>query len=150
MPRKSTAAQSVAPVIDASKARQRPPPVEGLRDDEKAIWKRITAAMPADWFRREHLDLLARYCQHQARADRYNKMASVFTAADIGERIELDDLDRISRMADRDSRAALALARSMRITHQSQLRAETAATKARNRGYIPPEFDGDEEWRPWK
>jgi len=149
MPRKSLQAMATAPIIDASKARQRPPPVEGLDDGEKAIWRRVAAAMPASWFKREHLDLLARYCQHQARAAKFNRMASAFGPADIGERISLEDLDRVSRMADRESRAALALARSMRITHQAQLKAETAHNRRANKPHegpfpwdIPAAFDG--------
>jgi hypothetical protein len=33
-------------------------------------------------------------------------------------------------MAERESRAMMALARSMRLTHQSRLKAETAATRS--------------------
>ena len=141
MPRKSTNAMSVAPVLDASKARERPPPAEGLSESEKAVWRRVAAAMPAAWFGREHLDLLARYCQHTARADKFNRMASQFEPADIGEQIDLEDLDRVSRMADRESRAALALARSMRITHQAQQDPKTAA-RARDRVAKEP--------KPWE
>ena len=141
MPRKSASALATAPVIDASKARQRPVPIEGLDEAEKAVWRRVTAAMPASWFGREHLDLLARYCQHAVRADRFNRMASAFNPADVGDKIELDDLDRISRMAERESRAALALARSMRITHQAQQDSKTAA-RARDRVQAEP--------KPWE
>ena len=148
---KSAAELSVAPVIDVRHAKERPVPLEGLSEPERAIWQRITAAMPANWFNREHLDLLARYCQHQARAHTFSRMASHFKPSEIGETITLDDLDRICRMAERESRAALALARSMRFTHQSQLHTETAARKRNQQaGYIPDEFNGGEPRKPWE
>lgn len=96
---------------------------------ERPIWNRVSGAMPSGWFKREQIDLLRAFCQHAARSDKFNRMASAFEAGDVGEQIELADRDRISKMADRESRAALALARSMRITHQAQIRPETAATK---------------------
>ena len=136
--RKSVAAAAPA---DFQKAKQRPIAPADMLDAEKAVWKRVVAAMPADWFNREHLDLLRSYCEHSVRARKYSRMASMFEAKDVGERIELDDLDRVSRMAEREVRAALALARSMRITHQAQLRSETAATKRDSDGGEPRPWD---------
>jgi len=138
--RKSGAELTTA--ADFQAAQDRPPPPEGMTALERLVWNRVSGAMPAGWFRREHLDMLKSYCQHAARSDLFNRMASAFEAGDVGEKIELADLDRISKMAERESRAALALARSMRITHQAQIRPETAATKRDN--------PASDERRPWE
>ena len=125
--RKSTATLAIAsPASDLDQARQRPPAPNDLSDPEKVIWRRVVAAMPAGWFQPEHRDTLSAYCRHATRSVQFNEMASAFTPADVGEKIDLEDLDRIARMADRETRAALALARSMRLTHQAQIRAEKA------------------------
>lgn len=146
---KSANELATAKPADFQKAKKRPPAPDGLTDAEKEIWRRVVSAMPADWFHREHLDMLKSYCQHAARSDKYNRMASVFEPKDVGDDISLEDLDRVSRMAERESRAALALARSMRLTHQAQLRAETAATKRRSRPDIPDTWNGDQT-PPWE
>ncbi len=140
--RKSGAEIATAPPADLQAAREHPPAPEGMTTPERLIWNRVSGAMPAGWFKREHIDLLRAFCQHAARSDRFNQMASAIDPQEIGERIELTDLDRISKMAERESRAALALARTMRITHQAQIRPESAATK---RDSVPAD-----EKRPWE
>ena len=54
----------------------------------------------------------------------------------------LERLDRLNAMLDREHRAVLALARSMRLTHQSQYAAQKASTLARQQP------DGDAR-KPW-
>ena len=94
---KRRACHSTASRFDGGKATTTAP--EGLTDAEKAVWQRIASAMPAGWFKREHLDMLAAFCQHAARSDEYNRMASKFEAGDVGDKIELVDLDRVTKMA---------------------------------------------------
>ena len=146
---KSAADLSTAPATDLNEAKQRPPAPEGLTEDERSIWRRVVAAMPAGWFKREHVELLARYCQHQVRAERFNRWANATTGETLNDGFSLEDFDRLCRMAERESRASLALARSMRITHQAQLRAETAGTRNRNRPDIPATWNG-KEGKPWE
>lgn len=146
---KSSNELSVAPAKSIDKARSRPVPPEGLGEPESALWRRIVAAMPAGWFKREHIEMLARYCQHQVRAERFNRWANATTGEHLDDGFSLEDFDRLCRMADRESRAALALARSMRLTHQAQLRAETAATKRGNQPDIPDTWNG-EHGKPWE
>lgn len=135
--RKSTAELATAPVeLDAK--RQRPPAPDGLDEAERAIWKRVVSAMPGGWFGPEHREMLTRYCEHQCRAERFSKVARKLITRDDLTRDDIDDLDKCCRMAERESRAALALARSMRITHQAQLRAETASTRRQNTTATPP------------
>lgn len=142
--RKSTAELATAPPVEIDAKRQRPPAPDGLAEAERAIWQRIVAAMPGGWFGQEHREMLTRYCEHQCRAERFSQVARKLSTRDDLTRDDIDDLDKCCKMAERESRAALALARSMRITHQAQLRAETASTKRQNAtGTMPPWWSAD-------
>lgn len=90
-----------------------------------AIWRRVAAAMPPGWFRPQHREMLAAYCRHSAAAERF---AGMLEAAEIDTENPDSVLaaNRLSLMAEREQRAALALARSMRMTHQAQVHKETA------------------------
>jgi len=138
--KKSEAELAVAPV-EIDQARQRPAPPEGFGNRESAIWRRIVAAMPGGWFSPEHRELLARYCEHQIRAERFSAVATRLAMRDDLTRDDIEDIDRACKLAERESRAALALARSMRITHQSQLRAETAARRVADRPTGPAPWE---------
>lgn len=99
---------------------------EGMPDDAAAIWRRVAIALPGGWFGPEHLDMLAAYCLHAAAASRF-QLELADMAVDTSCPDSIMAANRLSGMAERESRAALAMARSMRITHQSQTRPEDAA-----------------------
>lgn len=105
-------------------------PPEGLPDAAQAIWRRVVSAMPSGWFTAEHVDLLEGYCRHLANAQK-------FWAALDSHELDANDPDsviianRLSGMGEREQRAALALARSMRITHQSTDARVAARRKAK-------------------
>lgn len=136
--RKSAAERSVAPV--AHIGGQRPEPAEGLSEQERAVWREVADSMPPDWFGSEHLRILRAYCRHTVRADQIQD--AVAQAIEVG--MNCDDqiakVDKLSRMAERESRAALALARSMRITHQAQYDTSKAARARKNRGGNPADL----------
>lgn len=116
-------------VLHPGKQVERPSAPKGMPAPAKRVWERITGAMPPDWFRPEHIDMLEQYCLHIAAARKYARRRDrqpVATDEDVLT------ANRLSTMADRETKVALALARSMRITHQAQMRAETAARKADN------------------
>ena len=142
--RKSSAELEVAPVqIDCAK--QRPAPPENLGEAESEIWRRIVASLPAGWFSAEHRELLERYCEHQHRAERFSRVASKMAAADDLTRDDISDIDKASRMAERESRAALAMARALRMTIVAQTRQETASTaRAGSSGITPPWWEADQ------
>lgn len=140
--RKSSADMAVAPPVQIDAKRQRPPTPDGLGKPEAEIWKRIVSSMPAGWFGGEHRELLERYCEHQCRAARFSRIATKLAGAKEVTAEDLQRIDKSSQLAERESRASLALARSMRITHQAQLRAETANTRRQNAtAQRPPWFD---------
>ena len=142
---KSAASMAVAPPAELDAVKQRPAPPEGLGKAESAIWRRIVAGMPAGWFSAEHHELLERYCEHQHRAERFSRVASKMAAADDLTRDDIDDVDKASRMAERESKTALALARALRMTITSQTRQENASTKrAGSSGITPPWWESDQ------
>lgn len=125
--RESAADLAIVPVAPRLR---RPPPPDDLTKEQAAEWRAVVGRMPAGWFEREHFAILADYCRHVTR--------SRFLAAGL-ERCKLDDLmdsdglDHFNKMAaaaERETRAMLACARSLRITHQAQIRPETAARRA--------------------
>ena len=99
---------------------------EGFPEDAAAIWQRVVVALPSGWIKPEHLDMLAAYCLHAAAARRF-QLALAGLEVDTSCPDSVMAANRLSGMAERESRAALAMARSMRITHQAQTRPEDAA-----------------------
>lgn len=121
----------LAAIESIESARFAPP--SDLSKDEARIWRRVHSSMPDGWFRAEHFDLLKEYAQHAARADALNAAArEIDLSAAARDSIDGPDLKRVDKlfaMAERESRIVLALARSLRITHQSQVDPKTAGRK---------------------
>ena len=68
--RKSRASLALVPEVAGRIERlERPPPPAGLSDAEAAVWRDVTASLPAEWFRPEQLPLLAQYCRHVVAAN---------------------------------------------------------------------------------
>jgi phage terminase small subunit len=103
----------------------RPDPPADLTDEQQKEWRLIVGRLPAEWFLRESHGILAAYCRHSSRARRL--------ARELDELEDLDDLirfDKLSKAAERETRAMLACARSLRITNQSRYDAAKAARGA--------------------
>jgi hypothetical protein len=47
----------------------RPEPAADLSDAEAAVWRDVTASLPAEWFRPKQIPLLTQYCWHVVAAD---------------------------------------------------------------------------------
>jgi hypothetical protein len=110
-----------------------PDPDSTLTEGERAIWCKTVGSKPRDWFKPESLELLTAYCKHASRARYFD---------DLIERTGPEDLDQLGKLAgmrEKETRAVLALARSMRLTHQAQHRADSKKT---NTSGLPP--------RPWE
>lgn len=130
--RKSTAELSVAPIGDRI---CRPAPPDDLTADQKAEWRAVVDAMPPDWFGRESHSLLTAYCRHVTRARMFSGKIDSIEPDEIGKitGMSVESFDRLARAAERETRAMLAIARSLRITHQAQADPKTAATKRKNK-----------------
>jgi hypothetical protein len=119
--RKSAAELSIVAVaIDG----YRPKPPGDLRDPEVQIWQAIVSSLPGGWFTRANEPLLTAYCRHVATSDR---LAQLVEAAAASQGIDyLRRWDKLLSMRERESKAALSLARAMRLTQQSQMHPRTA------------------------
>lgn len=111
------------------------PPVE-LTDEQAAEWQAVVNRLPAEWFPRETLGLLAQYCRHVVAARKVARMIS--TLDDQGE-FDLDDYDKLLKMQEREGRALSSLATRMRITQQTTYDKSKKKGKA---GKRPWEMDG--------
>jgi len=124
MPRKSLAALSVAAMTAPRSVAPLKPP-RGMSTTQRMVWRNTVEALPGDWFTREHVALLRRYCEHVARADDIERRLARLDPIADG-----DDYDRLARLGIAETGRLLALARAMRLTQQSRLKAETAANRA--------------------
>lgn len=111
MPRKSKESMQVARVEPLRRIeRLRPPP--GMSPRENEIWLGVVNPLPADYLKPEMGEQLKAYCFHQAMAER---LAAKLASSDPdGEWLKL------SAQQIAHSKAALAFARSLRLTNQAR------------------------------
>ena len=122
---------------------KRPVPPKGINTNKARVWIDIVGSKPPDWFGVDTFPLLTAYCHHTVKAQEIDdKIEDV--QFEPGTKIEHVDL--LFKMRERETRAIMALARSMRLTQQSKLKAETAETKNRNQpGVVPWEFHNESD-----
>lgn len=130
--RKSSASlQVVQPGEVESLARPEPP--DYLSDEEAAEWVAVTDRLSADWFPRETHGQLADYCRHVVRGRRIGQLIEAeYDAKDV----DVDRLDQLYKMAERESRAASSLATRMRMTQQA-----TSTHRARKPATVKKPWD---------
>lgn len=136
--RKSAAELAVVPVsIDA----RRPPPPEQFGAKEAQVWRDTVAAAPAGWFHRAHEPMLAAYCRHVVAADRLALLVDSFKDEWIKEDGGLQRLDKLLVMRERESRAIILCARTMRLTHQAQMHPRSAGRASASATDRPKPWD---------
>lgn len=126
--RRSAASFAVASVVKVG-SKADVAPAEGLSEAEVAVWMDVLAAMPKGWIRPENAEQLAAYARHAVSARDLSKLIAEFKPDWLKESGGLERYDRLLKMRERESRSALAAARSLRITVQS-LDPKTAGRKA--------------------
>jgi hypothetical protein len=124
----------------------RPGAPYGLGDDAASVWESTVQAMPPSWFRPETWPLLEAFCRHVVTG---RKLSAEIERGDRSTKwLRNDDdakrLDLLTRMRDRETKAAVATARSLRLTKSSQMRSEAAGRAVRDNypGVKPWEFTG--------
>jgi hypothetical protein len=95
-----------------------------LQAPEVQIWGAIVSSLPGGWFTRANEPLLAAYCRHVATSDRLAKLVEKAVTSQEPDNLKL--WDKLLGMRDRESKAALSLARAMRLTQQAQMHPRTA------------------------
>jgi hypothetical protein len=124
---KSAAALTVAAPVEVI---QRPDAPYDLTDEQSAEWWAVVGRMPAEWFPRETHALLADYCRHVVKSRRISQLVN---DAESSDPVDLDALDKLYKMAERESRAISSLATRMRLTQQTSYdKSKKRGTQAKN------------------
>lgn len=125
--RKSAASLSVvAGSIDG-----RPKAPAELTPGQKVIWDRTVANEASDFFRTAALQqLLADYCRHRETAERLTSIIDreMAKTEDEEKGYSLDEMDRLMKMRERETRASADKATKLRLTNQSRYTPQAAAT----------------------
>jgi len=95
---------------------ERPDAPYDLTDEQSDEWWAVVNRLPADWFPRETHPMLADYCRHVIKSRR---VAQLVADAENASDLDIDLLDKLYKMAERESRAITSLATKMRISQQS-------------------------------
>jgi hypothetical protein len=122
---------------------RRPAPPHGLSEAERTVWRDVVGCMAAGWLARSQYPILTAYCRHTVRAEMLAAEIEGFRPEWLVVEGGLARLDKIMAMAERETRAITACARSMRLTHQAQVRPPSAGSAAARQ---PP--DGRRPWDP--
>lgn len=139
---KSAAARATASV---SPEPRRPPPPGDLKGKERQIWQDTVATMPCDWFDPVHEPMLKAFCRHVVSADRLTSLVGAFKDDWLREEGGLQRLDKLLAMRERESRALVMCARSMRLTKQSQMHPRSAGRSVANSPVGPRPWDHSDE-----
>lgn len=102
-------------------AKQRLQPPRGTPDAQALIWSLTVDNLPPDWFASEQIPLLQAYCRHVCRAD---QIEAALSGLDPLENLE--QFDKLTKLAAGESAKIAMHARSMRLTQQARFKAETA------------------------
>lgn len=127
--RKSSAQLSViAGTIDG-----RPKAPAELSKEQAEVWDRVVGSEAQDFFKTAALkELLAAYCRHVVRASWLE--TEIAEAMKPASELDLEDVDRLMKMAERETRAVLSIATKLRLTNQSRYTPQAAGTTAKNAG----------------
>jgi hypothetical protein len=112
----------------AAEPRLRAP--QGLSEDEVDLFLAIVGKLPASFFDVQDSEQLAAYCRHVSAAKGLSRTISAFNPKWMAKPGGAERLDLLLRMREREPRAALAYARSLRLTRSAQVRPETAGRRA--------------------
>jgi len=101
---------------------QRPDAPYDLTDEQAGEWRAIVNTMPADHFMRGNFPLLSQLCRHIVASRRLNQLIEQVSSEKNLDRKELGALLQLQAT---ESAAITRLSRSMRLTQQSVMKAET-------------------------
>ena len=135
---KSAASLAVVPVVLEPR---KPPPPDNLKGKAAQVWRDTVETMPGGWFDRYHEPMLSAYCRHVVCAERLTAFVEAFDDGWLMEEGGIQRLDKLLAMRERESRAVVMCARSMRLTQQAQMHPRTAARAIANTPSGPRPWD---------
>lgn len=119
MPRKPgrKSAAELAVVQQVTEIVPRPTAPDSLDADEARLWESIVSSREAQYFHAATLPLLANLCRSAVAAEKVSKWLK--RALDAGSDADIEEVDRLFRIREREVRQASALSRALRLTPQS-------------------------------
>jgi hypothetical protein len=143
--RKSEAGIEAEAIVDVRRRPRLGPPAE-LTDAQAAIWRDAVASMPGNWLTRGAQPILTAYCRHVCRARTLENLISTFSVDEIKKADDATPLvsllDKLLAAAERETRAATACARALRLTPQAMIAPRSAGRRVAD---LP-----ENERRPWE
>lgn len=107
-----------------------PPPAD-LSAEESEVWSRVVATKPGDWWNAGSVPLLAQYCRATVQAEMVAELVRQCGSAMLADSEQLGTYKELRKIQAGLSGEINSLARAMRLTQQSQYRADKAATESR-------------------
>lgn len=131
-------------IVAIENARKSPAPPSDLTPDEAALWERTAATEAPNFFRTAAAQrLLTDYCKHCAAADMVSDLMNKFEPDWFSEDDGVARFDKLSKIRDREGRAAADKAVKLRLTNQSRYTPQRAGTMAQNQPTGPKPWDSD-------
>ena len=100
--------------------------------DQAAIWRRVVAARPADWFDGGSLDTLKAYVRSAAEAERISARIDALAPDALATADGIVVMDRLLAMRNREAAAMINAARQLRLNPQALMHPRTAGTAVRS------------------
>ena len=101
---------------------RRPGPPYDLTVEQSEEWRAIGSTMPADHFMRGNYPLLSQLCRHIVSSRRIAQLIEQVANKKV---LDLKELTALHQLQAAESASITRLSRSMRLTQQSIMRAET-------------------------
>ena len=140
---KSRGRKSIAnlTVLRFERAPIEPPAGAALNEREAEHFRKLIACKPADHYDGATVGLLVSLVRSLAASDRLSAALNELPFDEFAARYGLRELNRLLDLCERQARLTLMLMTRLRMTHQTTMRAETAAAIATHAPTLP---------RPWK
>ena len=106
----------------------RPDPPEDLTAEQMLVWQAVVDRMPPNWFTPDLFPLLCQLCVHVTNSRALAAELAAFDRSLLAGESGLIRFDRLTRIHEREGRAASALMTRLRMTPQSRYAAAVAAT----------------------
>jgi hypothetical protein len=120
----------------------RPEPPDDLTDRQKAVWRDISGSEAANFFSTAaSRAMLADLCRHRETMEVVTNAVNEFRVGWLSEDGGPERLDRLTKIRDRECKAATSLATKLRLTNQSRYTPKAAATASKHASEGP---------RPWE
>lgn len=130
--RRSGAEIAVISQVEAVISTERLAPPLHLNDAMRAVWIEVVNDQPAQAFSGIHIPLLEMYCAHVVKSRLLNAEIENFEIEWLRDEDGLKRYDRLTAIAERESRAASSLATRLRITRQSMTDPKTIGRASRS------------------